>query len=357
MDGIIDSQSEPEKVAEPSGPTHTNPQPAPSTPTEPGGEPQKHVNDPIKIDPEQPFKNPAKGEPGFDEQKDGQGSGAKSAGASASPSFKYKVDKEEREMDEWVRPFVTPENEAKFKQLFAAAHGIENVKQRYQQRSEEYKQVKTQYDAISQDLNQLSKFLQRGDLGSFFEATKIPEELVYKYVLEKMKLSELPPEQRAIYEREEQARKQSYLLEQQNQQLKQSYEQQLVQQRTFELDQVLSRPEVSQVAQSFDSRKGPGAFKRLVAERGIFHFNTSGQDLAPEQVVSEVLDILGHSFQPQSQAGYATPGAPSNAQMQPNPNQGRPPVIPNVQGRTTSPTRKTAKSLDDIRKLADQMAG
>jgi hypothetical protein len=114
----------------------------------------------------------------------------------------------------------------------------------------------------------------------------------------------------------------------------------------------MSKPEVAAVAEAFDQRLGKqGAFREEVIKRGVLAHTTTGQDITPEQAISEVMGIYAAFVQP-SQAGQMspqmTPGAPQGTSKQT-------PVIPNVGAKNSSPTRKSPKSLDELRQLADQM--
>jgi hypothetical protein len=358
LDGI-NAAAEEQKPGEPCGAPqdNPNPQPAPSTPTQPGAEPQQHPNDPIKIDPDMPFKNPSQAEE--DAQKQQQSSGAMGAGALPyQPNYKYKAYSQEYEMPEWARPLLTPETEDKLRDLFSRGHGMETFKEVLKKRDEELTGVKTQHEALRTDLQALSKFIQNDDFSSFFESLSIPKQKILQWSLQQARLEQLPPEERAVYDREEHERKRSYLLERQNQQLRQQYEQEVDRIRSQELEQVLSTQEVLPVAQQFDSRMGrAGAFREEVIKRGLLHYQMNGIDIPPRQAVQEVLSVLGHSM------GQGTP-APQNApvnnqqatQFQPNPAQNRPPVIPNVSSRNTSPTRKVPGSLEDLKQIYSQMA-
>ena len=136
-------------------------------------------------------------------------------------------------------------------------------------------------------------------------------------------------------------------LEMQNQQLTQNFQTFAVQQRENELTSILSRPDISEVVNSFDQRAGqPGAFRAEVIKRGQFYAYQSNQDVPPQQLVDELVSLVG---MPQG----TQQSAPTQTQPQA---QAPKPVLPNVAGKGTSPVKRIAKSTDDLRQLAAQMA-
>ena len=107
-----------------------------------------------------------------------------------------------------------------------------------------------------------------------------------------------------------------------------------------QLDSVLNKPEVKQVADAFDARMGkPGSFYDEVRQVGITEHKLTGRNISPEEAVGKLLRLVGTTI-PQS-------AAPSGASTQSS----APPVIPNVQGKNSSPVKRVFTSTDEMRKF------
>lgn len=277
------------------------------------------------------------------------------APAPYTPDYKFRYrdeheNKVDGEIDEWARNLINQENEEKFKQVWAKAHGLDFVKNRFNKTREEYKSYRTQVDPLLQGWNDLTALYNKGDLDSFFKGLQIPEQKIYQYVLDKLNYNELPPEQRAMRDQQQQVLRQNMELEKQNQFFQQQYEQQMVQSREHALSQTMSKPEVSAVAQAFDARVGrEGAFRDEVVKRGILHWNLHQKDISPDEAVQEVMSLMGGMQQTMQQTLPA--GASQVMPAQPK----TPPTIPNVGAKNSSPAKRAPKSLDEIRKLAESL--
>lgn len=276
-----------------------------------------------------------------------------------TPNFKFKAADKEYEFDEWLRPIVkNPEHEKKLRELYEKAYGLDHVKSERDKFRTDYKSINDQYSALNKGLDHLSSMIKNKDYHGFLNALKIPEQDILQYALSRVQYSQLPPEQRmALDQQYEEKQKLSYY-EQANQELIAAYQNQMVQQRTSELDGYLGRPEVAQIASAFDARIGrPGAFKDEVIKRGQYYASLpEPQDISVEQAVREIMSFVGPTPQPaqQQQASMGeTMGQMSESPQAPVQNQK--PVIPNIKGRGTSPAKKVVKSIDDIRKLAASM--
>lgn len=283
------------------------------------------------------------------------------------PNLKFSVANKEQEFDPLFKDIVkTKEMEDKLRDLYTKAGGLDFVKNQMTEKKleaqtykEQAKTMKPSYD-LHQDVNM---FLKNKDYNSLFDTLKIPDAELFRYVHNRLEQSELPPHQQQELQRQQELTRRSYQLEKQNQFLQQSYQQEVVQARHNQLDSALAKPEFGDFVSSFDSRAGrPGAFKDEVIARGYLHFQRTQQDIPIEQAVQEVLQLAGY------QGGMSAPQAsqPMAAPQQPSlVNPGKPqaraqapvakPVIPNVSGRGTSPTKQSPKSLAELRELAKNM--
>jgi hypothetical protein len=277
---------------------------------------------------------------------------------SYQPNFKFKVHDKELEIEDWLRGVVKDaETEKKLRELHERAYGLDHVKSDRTKLREQVQAISKDKEAQDQALSALGGLLKKKDFDSFFETTNVSKDDVLRWAVEEAQRRQ-NPELKAKWEQERTTSLQMRDLEAQNQSLRANYEQAAVHAREFELSQILGRPDVTQTAQAFEARIGrPGAFKEEVARRGFLHWQTTGQDMTAEQAVNEVLQLLGVGGNGPIVA--QVPSAQAAPQGQPGTQAKAPegkPVIPNIQGRGTSPVAKVVKSLDDIRAKARELS-
>lgn len=262
-----------------------------------------------------------------------------------NPNFKFRVLDKEHEVDEWLKPIIKDaETEKKIKDLYEKAYGLEPVKQSREKFQKEAETYKGHYSALYNDVAEAMQLKNSGNLDAFFEKLQIPTEKVADWMLKKLEIQQLPPEQKRVYDElnakekaEAQLARQLEAAEAQNRQL-------ATQAREWEVDQWLAKPEVNSIVSRYDSENGAGAFKSLVAQMGVSHFHAYGEDAPTEQMVSQVMKMLGGAYKSQpAQMQQASDG------------EKKLPVIPNISGKNVSPTQKIPKSVDDLRRLQREM--
>lgn len=263
------------------------------------------------------------------------------------PNTKFKFLDQEKEFDPWMKPVLNKETEAKVRELYQKAHGLDLIKPKYQKTRESLQDVSSKFENQNKALNKLSGYVQHNDFDSFFEALQIPEERIMKYVLEKLNQRELPPEQQNLYRQNRETRLQAETLQEQNERLRHEADSARTQAREFELNTVMSRPDVRSVIESFDGRLGTGRFRDEVINRALAHYSRTGEDLTAEEAVMQTLGVFGQQATP---SPVSTQSIPPAGKQVPNA-----PVIPNVAGKNTSPTKKVARSLADLRKMASEL--
>lgn len=279
------------------------------------------------------------------------------------PNFKYKAFGKEKELDPFFRDLVKdPESERKVKEVFTRADAFDDMKGRYEAASIEGQKTLQQFTALDRDVRRVTSFLNSGDTDNFFRALNIPDSMLLEHLQRKAEIQQLSPDQQRAYNQGIDARAQNLYAQETYEQLKQNYATQQVEYRQMQLDSVLLRPEVNSAASAWDQKMGLGAFRNLVIEEGANVVHATGQDLPAEMVVQRVLQKYGKLLQSE-----APQPAPQNSQPQASPQpqpsapqapqtvvvQGKP-VIPNVNGRGTSPVKQAPKSLDELRKLGAQ---
>lgn len=269
-----------------------------------------------------------------------------------NPNYKFKAYDKEYEVEDLFKPLIKDaETEKKVRELHAKAYALEHMQEKFNKHRTESTQFKTSIEPKLRAYDYFNVLLENKDWDTLFGKLGVPDDEIFKYVEHKLKLAEAGPEQKAEYARQVQLREQNYMQSQQLTEMQQAYQQQAVQTRTMQLDSLLNRPDVQQYAVGYDERLGTiGAFRQLVADEAAAVFHTTGRDLSVEEAVNHVIQKFGKLITPQ-----AVQGPQGQGQMAQQPAQ-RPPIIPNVSGRGTSPVKKVPRSLEDLQKLADEMS-
>ncbi len=283
-----------------------------------------------------------------------QDTSAKAGTAAYTPNFKFKVKDKELEFDDFLKPIIkTKDLETKARELYEKAHGLDEVKtarEAFKTQAEEWKGKFTQ---VEQSLHTLGTYVKKGDFRTFFQALNIPKDKIIQYAIEELKYQELPPEQRAAIE---QQREREIAFEQagtQNQMLQQQMSQLVQQQATFELNQELARPDIATAITAYDTRLGQaGAFKAEVIRRGQYYEAVHKISPPASQLVTEILSLIGVQAQAQQGTQASSTATPSQVAH----NQQQKPVISSFAGGgAKSPTRKVPSSIEDLRKMRQNL--
>jgi hypothetical protein len=269
-----------------------------------------------------------------------------------TPNFKFKVKDKELEFDDFVKPIVkNKELEAKFRDMYEKAYGLDEVKSSRDQVKQQLQEWQNKFGEVETSLKTLGGYLKTKDYGKFFDLMQIPTDDIIKYAINEVQYRELPPEQRQAIDAQRQQRTEL----EQAQMLNQSFQQQLAtlsqQQVTMELNQELSKPDVVSIASAYDTRTGkPGSFKTEVIKRGQYYEAVHKISPPASQLVAELVSLIG------SQAsGTQTPEANSQGQSGQTSQQQKP-VIPAFQSSgAKSPTKKVINSVEDLRKLRQNL--
>ncbi len=322
-----------------------------STPTTEGSAPSPQSPAPSSAPQQQSLGNPTTS-PRTKVVEPTPSPGATDQAPAWTPNWKFKAAGKEHEIPEFLRGAVKDAaTEKQLKELHEKAYGLDLVKNNYQTSQQQLQQfqktVLPEYQNLKKTVESVVMYRNNGDLDSVFEAVGVSPNAVAEWMFKRLQAQDLAPEQRAVYENEQALRKQNYALQERLQNLSQGQEQSQLQARATELQSALAKPEVQSVAESYNSRMAqPDAFWNFVCQQADFMERTSGQRVNAEQAIQQAIRILGTSIVPNPAP------APASAQGSVNP-----PVIPNITGaRNTSPTRKLARSVGDLRKLAKEMS-
>lgn len=269
-----------------------------------------------------------------------------------TPNYKFKHHDNTYEFDESLKEVVTnEEREAKLRELYEKAYGLDAVKPKYQEVKTKFEELNKEYTDLNSGIQNLDAMVQRGDFDQFFDSIKIPKEKIYQWVVNQVNYQQASPEEKQRMDTQLETQRQAYL----NEQAFQSTQQQLeAQKETFlkrEMDLVMMQPEVKQFAEAYNAKAGqPDAFYKFALERGETAWVTRQQEYSAKQAVDEALGLLKPLM---GDVGQSQPTHPSaTGQQAPPQSQQKPKVIPNVQGKATSPvSTPRIKSLDQLRAL------
>lgn len=273
-----------------------------------------------------------------------------------TPSFKYKASikdpalndwvKKELEMDEWVRPVVkSKEQEERLKELYEKANGLDLVKESREKVTSQLNQVSTAYQQLYNEATDIMTSVKEGDFGTAFKRMGVNEQDVLNYFIEKHNMSQLPPEQQKLYNERNQFKNQDREWQQKFSQMENQYRQMEVRTLNYEVQSAMQNPEVQEVQKNYDATLGrEGAFKELVKDMALSMFNQTGQDPTAEQAIRYTLQRIGAAYKSRP-ADISTMQASGEKPL---------PVIPKVSGAGMSPTKKSPRSLDDLRKMAQE---
>ena len=279
-----------------------------------------------------------------------------------TPDFKFKANNKEHEIPEMLRSVIKSEKEEKYlKDIYQKAYGIEPIKDRMNAIRGDYQQLQQTHNSVMEQIGEARAAYQRNDMDTVFFTLKISPEKVLQWAVEKVQLSQMPPEQRQAIEAKRMAEQRAYQLEKQSSFGEQQAMQQQAQYLGQMLELVLERPDFSAVAQAYDSRKAvPGAFRELVIKVGQSEHALTGKVLSPLEAAQKALEWIGEIPKPAQPAVSVTPeqtrATPAAAATNKKPN-----VLPNLANAGaksgSAPAKAKLKTLDDIKKVYDQKYG
>lgn len=287
---------------------------------------------------------------------------AAAVSAGFTPNFKFRANKQDHEIPEFLRGAIKDAESEKFvKKLFERAHGFDGVEQRYRGMKETHQELLSTHNSVMSQVAEAQEAYRAGDIDTFFETIKVDPAKILQWAVKKVELSQLPPEQRALHEERLQAQRELRLSRKETE--SHSREQLEGQGKLLNemLDLVLERPQISAVAQAYDGRKGSeGAFRNLVVRIAQTEAATTGKTLSPLEAANQALELLGE-LQPKATPAAAANPAPTTvntaAQSQPQPKK----VLPNLANAgakpNAAPAKSKIKSLDDLKRRRDEIMG
>lgn len=263
-----------------------------------------------------------------------------------------KLQKEEA-VPEWLRPLMKDEaSEKQVIELLEKAYGLEPVKAERAQVRKERDEFKNNLNQVTQGIGELRQIYQRGDINLWLQKLSIPRERMLQWALDEVNYSQLPPEQQRLLDDRRDAQRQAFELEKQNSGYQSQVQEQARNAKLMLLDSGLERPDAKAFSDAYDAQMGKsGAFKEAVIEQGELAWAQQKRDLTPAEAIASAMA----RYKPFITAS-AAPGAQPGASGVLPPPAAKAGTIPNVQGKGSSPLKKSVRSIDDLKKLSKEMS-
>ncbi len=282
-------------------------------------------------------------------------------------NLKYKVmDKEHEIPKEFAGLIKDAESEKKVREIFERSTGLDVVKENLTLARNERDQARKGHFELNSQVNDLKSTyqaaIQSGDmhkLDAFWKKLDIPQDVLMEYALAKVKLQELPAEQRNAVLAKQNAEFQAEEIRRQQATLSTGYLEQRQQMTQMMLDQTLMQPKNQAAAADFEARVGkPGMFREEVRRWGEQEWlRSQGRNyMPPDQVVAAVIQHYG--LNTEGKPVVTEPVAPA-PNRDPRQNVIVKPVqtIPNLGGGgSQSPLKSKPKSIEDLKKMATRAA-
>ncbi len=295
-----------------------------------------------------------------------------------TPNFKFKAYGKDFEIPEAYRGLVKDAaSEAEVRDLFSAKSGLEILKPHLEEVKQQHAQLNQQFAGFVERLRPIDEAAKKGDIDFLVDEGVLSEENLLQWGIRRAQLLQASPEQRQAHEMMREQQRQSRALQSQMAHQDQSAQAQVHQARMQLLDYELARPEVASFVQQFESAQGrqPGAFKEAVRQYAeAVAISTQGKrDLTPQEAVREYLQTFAFQMPTPPQAapgllptppGNANPGAQSPQANAPQPPAQAAPqappappvkVVPNLQGRNASPTKRAYGSIKELKERSAEL--
>ena len=279
-----------------------------------------------------------------------------------TPNVKFKANEKEMEIPKEYHSLMKDANSEKaVRELFEKAYGLDSVKEKLSGTRQEREQLKQELgnyrSAIGKARNIYQSAVQSGNwhkMDDFFKNLGVSPDHVMQYAIEKAKLQEMDPTQRKLIESRLQAERDYEAEQETNFSFQSQLQQQAMELKKLEFENVLSRADSQAFMQKLDSTfNRPGLFKQEVIAAGEQAWFSEGKNIPVEEAVKRVVSKYGLVAQTQQSAqAPVAPQGPSGKKVI----QKAASTIPNVSGSNgASPlSSQKPKNLDDIKKLRDR---
>lgn len=278
------------------------------------------------------------------------------------PNYKVKVlDKEHEIPKEFQGLMKDATSEKQVREIFEKAYGLDTVKPKYQELKTKYSEANGQVEHFTKSVQELQNIYTEASttknylkLDDFFSKMNMEEDVILNWALAKVKLYEMPQEQRQLVEGKIQAERQANELSQKYDRTEQLIANQAAQMKMIQFESSLAKPDVKEFSEQFDASFGSaGAFKEKVKEVGQMAWHLEHKDLTPDQAIERVMKSYGNLVKSQV-AAPTEEGTPAQVA---NPEQkvvvrNTTKTIPNISGKGNSPLKAKPRNIEDLKKLA-----
>jgi len=275
------------------------------------------------------------------------------------PDYTYKVYGEQKELPEFLRPLVKDkEVESYFRTYHQKAEAFDVLKEKHEKAQSEYANQQESFQKelapVFESIQQMKRAADISDYDSFFKAAGVKSEDVFKWAVEKARYQDLTPEQRQMHDHRIATLRENSQLRYENEQTTAQMQDVLVSQRERELSLTLEDPTVNQIMQEFDSKRGrAGAFREEIVAYANGQWYAKRQDITPRQAVEGVLGLMGRNLDQGVMPHSTTQTNSANPAVVPP--RTTKPTLPTMRSGHASPVKRAARSLDELRKIADQI--
>lgn len=267
-----------------------------------------------------------------------------------TPNPVVKVYDKEFEIPEKFRALMKDkDSEKEIREIFEKAHGIEIVKSRSQGLKTENQSLKEQIESTDREIGMVNQAISKKDYDSLFDYLGIAKQDVIRYAYETVSRT---PEEQAAIDAQRTSERQRVEYDEGYQRIRSENERLATQMRELELMQYMSRPDVSQVAQAYNSgQANPDAFRNFVITIGQ-SYAAQNKDISVPEAVTKAMEYLKGFSPPQAMLEAGQPQVNPNGVVQ----RSQKATLPNIQGGNKSPVKQKVNSLDDLKKLARERA-
>lgn len=282
-------------------------------------------------------------------------------------TYKFSASQKEHDIPEFLRGVIKDEKtEKELKTILSKAYGSDLLIEKNKKLEGNFTESSKENTNIKGAINDLRQVFADATkpggnilkLDQWLEKLMIPEETMLQWAVAKVKLMEMPPEQRNAIVAQMNAEKRAAVLNQEQQSLQGQNMDSERRLKSLELQSALMSPDVQRAAQRFDKITGKaGSFEEAVRTTGSLAWFKDGINLPTNQAVSKVIEQYGLNAL-EADPAPATMGAtaPQNGQTR-QVVQRTDRTIPNVAGKANqSPLKQKPRSIDDIKKLAARAA-
>jgi len=261
-----------------------------------------------------------------------------------TPNTKFKVMGQEKAFDDFITPAIKDaDTEKKVRELYERSYGLDSVKGDREQLRTKLQEIEPVYTELTGQLGRAQKALDAEDFDTAGENIGLNDQTILKWAHHIMKRHEMPEDQKRLYTQSRESQRRLEQLEAEREQWTRQQSSYAVERKEVELGGVMSRPDVSQAVQQYDTGMGyAGAFREAVVNYGKA-MSMGGEDISAEAAVEGVLRQMRAINPSFGVLGQTNPNivTPSNKA-----------TLPNIKGTGTSPIKQRPKNLDDLRKIA-----